>query len=89
MKESVYIRKEFNTLKIGLGHRRGDANMSNTLYLHTACNASPRRMEIQSNPCRSSSNDQSRRMESLQDQTRYHSAAGRMGTYCSHWERLQ
>ena len=83
------MQKELYTLRIGLGHRLGDAAMENTLYLHTACNASPKRMEIQSNPCRSSSSDQSRNMESLQDETRYHSAAGRMDTYCSHMGWLQ
>ena len=43
-------------------------------------------MEIQSIPCRSSNSDWS--IESLQDETRYHSAAGRMDTYCPPLERV-
>ena len=67
----------------------GVTSFSNIPYLHTACNAARRRMEIQSNPCRSSSSDKRRSKESLQDDTRYHSAAGRMDTYCSPLEQLQ
>ena len=59
------------------------------LYLHAACNASPRRMEIQSNPCRFASSSRRRSMERLQDDTPHHSAAGRMDTYCSRMEGLQ
>ena len=57
-------------------------------YPHAACNSFLRRMEIQTNPCRSSSSGRRRRMEGLQDETRYHSAAGRMDTCCSHMEQL-
>ena len=86
MKGGLHIRKELNTVRISLGHLPEGATMENTLYLHTACNASPRRMEIQSNPCRSSSSDHNRSVESLEDETRYHSAADRMDTYCPHKE---
>ena len=57
-------------------------------YLRATCNASLRRMEIQSSPCLFSGSGLRNNTESLQGDTHYHSVRGHMDTYYFQMELL-